>query len=89
MLSCIGASILIIILYNTKIIFLQKKVFQFLGHISYELYLCHFIVLLALKPFINNIALTVVSLMISILLAYISNRIITNFSCYGNKRNNE
>lgn len=89
MISCIGACLLIIVLYNTKIKFFENRIFQFLGSISYEFYLCHFVVLLALSSFFSSFLLIVVSFIISILLAYFSNRIITKiFSGYENKKNN-
>ncbi len=75
MLSCLGDSIIITILYYKRVIIFEHNVFQFIGIISYEFYLCHFIVLLSLRPFISNSYwLIVFAVSLSILLSAIVNR---------------
>lgn len=89
MISCLGACIVIIILYNKKIKILEKHTLQFFGTISYDFYLCHFIVLLSLKPFISGVSLIIVSFIVSLLIAYTSYKILANINIhYGLKKDN-
>lgn len=75
MISCVGACILIIILFNTNIDFFKKSIFKFFGTISYEFYLCHFVVLLGLKPFISGVSLIIVSFFISLFFAFVTSNL--------------
>lgn len=77
MISCLGACILIVILFDKRVRLFECIVFQFMGDISYEFYLCHFIVLLALKPFVSNVLLyIIICIMTSIFLAFYVKRLL-------------
>lgn len=75
MLSCVGAGIIILVLFNKRVDIYELEGLQFLGNISYEFYLCHFIVLLSLRPFISNAYwLLFFAAFVSVLLAKLVNK---------------
>lgn len=70
-LQAIGAALLVAIVYSTDLKLLSNKAAVWLGNISYEFYLVHFIVILALRPLYHDgISYTIVTLLISLILAY-------------------
>lgn len=71
----IGASLLIFVFYTSKINAKKwyNQIFIYLGKLSYEIYIIHFILLLAMKPFIrNNVILILIVLITTIVSAQIS-----------------
>ena len=66
-IQAIGACIIIFVCYTRDIPFLNNKLMVSLGNISFEFYLVHFVVLLYLRPYVNNIfLLSFIGIIISI-----------------------
>ena len=89
----LGAVSLICIIFLHSFRCLSNQVLVFFGNISYEFYLVHFLVILMIRRlFLNPIAFVVVAFSISVIIAYILNRlctaIISNKYLKMNNRNN-
>lgn len=69
------AMILMVVLTKSSISALSSKLLQYLGKISYEFYIVHFIVLLGLAPFINN---TILFICLSLCLSLLASIVVQN-----------
>lgn len=75
----IGAGLLVYVFYNTRLKFIDTFFSKliFVGDISYEIYILHFVFLLVLMPFFINdtIYLTIATFVITIIVAYPLNKL--------------
>ncbi len=75
-LQALGASILVAVAYNSSIKLLTNKIIVWFGNISYELYLVHFVVLLALRPWYHNgLSYIMLSLSITLIVSFCINKL--------------
>lgn len=71
-LQAIGASMLVLCISICNYKFLSNKLLVWLGAISYEFYLCHFIVLLFFRSYYHDyISYTVICFVFSLILSFI------------------
>ena len=80
-IQAIGAAILLSVVYKSNILLLTNRFVKWLGDISYEFYLTHFVVLLSLRPIYNScgggISFILLSFIISIIISYFINVVST------------
>lgn len=78
--QCIGGALIILTLKQTQCRLFNNKIMIFLGNISYEFFVIHFIILMAIFPFVNNwYCCVILTLVISISFAYIINRFFSKY----------
>lgn len=71
-MQVVGAVILVPIIYSQKMTIMTNKFFAWFGDISYEFYLIHFIILLAIRPLIYDSITYIISTYILSVFASIS-----------------
>lgn len=80
LIQCFGGAMIILILKKNDNKFFNNRIMVFLGNISYEFFVIHFIVLMALLPFVNEWYLcTLFNFVISVTFALIIKRIFKNY----------
>lgn len=75
-LQAIGAAIIVAIVYCSESKLLSNRILVWLGNISYELYLVHFVVLLSLRPYYHGgVSYVLISLVITLLGSFIIQKV--------------
>ncbi len=91
-LQAIGAAMIVAVAYRFKSKLLSNRFVVWLGNISYEFYLVHFVVLLSLRPYYHcGICYIIISLFITLFISYIIQKlstIITKFVEFSFNKNN-
>ncbi len=79
-IQAVGASIVLLLAYNGQIHFFNNRIVVWLGNMSYEFYLLHFIILLVFRYVeLNMFIYILICLVVTSVSAFILNRVIKRF----------